>query len=184
MSRILDKEQILHESAAAFRQITDYCVLIPNDLFFKEPSAEKWSMAQNLAHLIVALKTTVPAYALPKFLVRMIGGKPNRASRSYDELIEKYRQKLAAGGKAQGRFVPKNVRPPITREFLLNKWLKVTEEYLGAIQKNWTSEQFDRYIVKHPLLGKITLRELCYFTIYHTRHHLEIIKSRNANYAN
>lgn len=183
MPRILDKEEILRESAAVFRQLTDYCLTIPPDLFFKEP-AEKWSIAQNMVHLIISLKTTVAAYALPKFLVRLIGGKPNRLSRSYDELVEKYRQKLAAGGKAQGRFVPKKIHPSHTREQVVNKWQKVTEEYLEAIKKNWATEQFDQYIVKHPLLGKITLRELCYFTIYHSRHHFEIIKSRSPHIAN
>lgn len=177
MPRILNKEQIIRESDAIFRQLTDYCLTIPDDLFFKEP-ADKWSIAQNVAHLIIALKTTVAAYALPKFLVRLIGGKPNRPSRSYEELVEKYRQKLAAGGKAQGRYVPKKIPPSYSRQKLLNRWQKVTEEYLEAIRKNWSTEQFDQYIVKHPLLGKITLRELCYFSIYHTRHHLEIIKKR------
>ena len=33
----------------------------------------------------------------------------------------------------------------------------------------------DNFLIKHPLLGKITLRELCYFTIYHTQHHIKII---------
>lgn len=183
MTRILDKEQILRESAAVFRQMTDYCLPIPKELFFKEPG-EKWSIAQNLVHLIISTKTTVAAYALPKFLVRLIGGKPNRPSRSYDELVEKYRQKLAAGGKAQGRYIPQKIHPSRSKEEILNKWLKVTEDYLEAIRKNWTTEQFDQYIVKHPLLGKITLRELCYFTLYHTRHHLEIIKSHRPDFAN
>jgi hypothetical protein len=183
MPRNLDKEQIIRESAAVFRQMTDYCLTIPNDLFFKEPP-EKWSMAQNLAHLIISTKKTIAAYSLPKFLVRLIGGKPNRLSRSYEELVEKYRQKLAAGGKAGGRFVPKKFHPSYNRDQILDRWLKVTEEYLEAIKKNWTTEQFDHYIVKHPLLGKITLRELCYFTIYHTRHHLDIIKSRSPHIAN
>lgn len=177
IARILDKEQILRESTIVFRQLTDCCLTITDDLFFKIPG-EKWSVAQNVAHLIVSLKTTVAAYALPKFLVRLIGGKPNRPSRSYDELVEKYLAKLAAGGKASGRFVPKTIHPSHTRDQMLNKWLKVTEDYLEAITKNWSTEQFDQYIVKHPLLGKITLRELCYFTIYHTRHHLKIIQSR------
>jgi hypothetical protein len=183
MPRILNKEQILNESAAIFRQMTNCCIEVPNDLFFQQP-VEKWSMAQNLAHLIISMKKTVAAYALPKILVRLIGGRPNRQSRSYDELVDKYRQKLAAGGKAQGVFVPAAIHPSRTKDELLHKWLKVTDEYLAAIRNNWTTEQFDNYIVKHPLLGKITLRELCYFTIYHTRHHLEIIKSRNTDQLN
>lgn len=178
MPRMLNKEQILIESEAIFRLVTGYCIEVPNDVFFQQP-AEKWSVAQNLAHLIISMKKTVAAYALPKMLVRLIGGKPNRLSRSYEELVEKYLQKLAAGGKARGVFVPSKIHPSRSKEHMLQKWLKVTDEYLAAIRNNWTTEQFDNYIVKHPLLGRITLRELCYFTIYHTRHHLEIIKSRN-----
>ena len=43
-------------------------------------------------------------------------------------------------------------------------------------------EDLDRYLAPHPLLGKITLRELAYFTIYHTHHHLQIIKDRMAEF--
>jgi len=45
-----------------------------------------------------------------------------------------------------------------------------------ALQKKWKEPQPDAYIAPHPLLGKITLRELVYFTIYHTGHHQEGIR--------
>jgi len=48
----------------------------------------------------------------------------------------------------------------------------------NAIERNWTDEKLDNYLAPHPLLGKLTLRELIYFTIYHTEHHLAIIKNR------
>jgi hypothetical protein len=33
-------------------------------------------------------------------------------------------------------------------------------------------------MVPHPSLGKITMRELLLFTIYHTEHHLKVIEKR------
>ena len=33
--------------------------------------------------------------------------------------------------------------------------------------KELEEEQPDQYLAPHPLMGRITLRELCYFTIYH-----------------
>jgi hypothetical protein len=60
----------------------------------------------------------------------------------------------------------------------MHNWNKVTTRHIAAIQKNRTEDDLDNYLVKHPLLGRITLRELCYFTIYHTQHHLNIISSR------
>ena len=49
-----------------------------------------------------------------------------------------------------------------------------------AIKLKWKDPQLDQYIAPHPLLGKITLRELGYFTIYHTYHHLETIQKMTA----
>jgi len=54
------------------------------------------------------------------------------------------------------------------------------DKLIIAIEKKSTDTQLDQYIAPHPLLGKITLRELGYFTIYHTQHHLAIIKDRLA----
>ena len=49
---------------------------------------------------------------------------------------------------------------------------------IGNIEKKWSDAKLDKYIAPHPLLGKITLRELAYFTIYHIQHHLSIIRKR------
>lgn len=49
---------------------------------------------------------------------------------------------------------------------------------LTSTMEQWEDAALDQYLAPHPLLGKITLRELGYFTIYHTEHHLAIIKER------
>ena len=38
---------------------------------------------------------------------------------------------------------------------------------------NYSEQQLDTFILPHPLLGKVTLREMMYFTIYHAEHHLK-----------
>ena len=172
-----NKEQILKESEKAFQQFTTYCNSLPDDVFFYQPTG-KWSIAQNVQHLITSVKTTTAVYALPKFLVRLVGGKPNRPSINYDQLVEKYKSVLDKGGKASGRYIPKSIKSSTGKQALLATWSKASAAYLQALQKNWTNEQLDHYAAPHPLLKKITLRELCYFTCYHTYHHLNIIKSR------
>jgi uncharacterized damage-inducible protein DinB len=47
---------------------------------------------------------------------------------------------------------------------------------VSAIRQKWTEEQLDNYCVAHPILGKLTMRELAYFTIYHNIHHMETIR--------
>jgi hypothetical protein len=51
---------------------------------------------------------------------------------------------------------------------------------MHAIGSKWKDPQLDKYIAPHPLLGKITLRELGYFTIHHMYHHLESIQKMTA----
>ena len=171
----MDKEEIIKRSKEIFNQFADVCLQIPDETFFFQPN-EKWSIAENADHLIRAIKTTQLAYSLPKSIVKLVGGKPNRASRSYEELVKKYKVKLEQGGKATGRYIP---RVSAERKFpLMQQWQKRNEKYLECLELRWKDHQLDQYLAPHPLLGKITLRELCYFTIYHTEHHLNIIKTR------
>ena len=174
----MHKEEIIKASKKIFNEFSDTCLQIPDHMFFSQPS-EKWSIAQNVDHLTKAVKTTRLAYALPKILIRTLFGKANRPSKTYEELVAKYKQKLAQGGKASGRYLPKT---HFTKKLtLIQKWQKENENYLEAVELKWSDDQLDHYIAPHPLLGKLTLRELCYFTIYHTEHHLNIIKARLTN---
>ena len=96
----------------------------------------------------------------------------------YDELVAKYKLKLEKGGRASGKFVAKPVSASAGKENILHTFNKAMEKLSHVIKKNWNDPQLDQYIAPHPLLGKITLRELCFFTIYHTEHHLNIVKQR------
>ena len=177
----MDKDEIIQASKNIFNQFTDTCLQIPDEIFFLQPT-EKWSIAQNADHLIRAVKTTRLAYSLPKFFIRFSFGKPNRSSKTYDDLIAKYKLKLEQGGKASGRYIPKITT--IKKFPLIQKWQKINEKYLESLELRWSDRQLDQYIAPHPLLGKLTLRELCYFTIYHSGHHLNIIKARLADQFN
>jgi hypothetical protein len=173
----MTKNEIITAAEKIFLEFGNYCNGIDDTIFFDKPTA-KWSVAENVQHLVVSTNTATLAYALPKFLVRWIGGKPNRKSRAYEELVTKYKNKLAAGGAASGRFIPKPIAINFGKEKLMRNWNKAITKHIAILQKNNTENDLDNYLVKHPLLGKITLRELCYFTIYHTQHHLNIISAR------
>ncbi|MGF2414479.1 DinB family protein [Ferruginibacter sp.] len=175
----MTKNEILTAAEKIFSAFTNYCNSINETDFFDKPTT-KWSVAENVQHLIISTNTSTLAYTLPKFLVRWIGGKPNRNSKTYEELVAKYKKKLAEGGAASGRFVPKPIAIHYGKERLMQNWIKATTKHIAAIQKNSTESDLNNYLIKHPLLGRITLQELCYFTIYHTEHHLNIISSRAA----
>ncbi len=174
---ILSKVQILSSLQMATNELLDYCTNINDQKFFFQPTT-KWSIAQNITHLTTSTRITTFAYRLPKVIIRLYSGKPNRLSRSYDELVKKYKLKLEQGGSASGIFIPKVVVATVAKHKLILDFSTKMKALITAIEKNWHDHQLDQYIIPHPLLGKITLRELSFFTIYHTYHHLLIIKER------
>ena len=171
----MTKQEIITASENIFNRFSQNCAHITDDIFFARP-AGKWSVAENMQHLIISTNTTTLAYSLPKFVVKWVGGTPNRKSRTFDELKEKYYKKLSEGGRASARFVPKPIEIKYGKQKLLNNWNKATVKYIHALTGKRTEADLDNYLARHPLLGRITLRELCYFTIFHTQHHLNSIQ--------
>src|SRR6185503_7412621 len=72
--------------------------------FFRKIGSS-WSPADTVRHLTKSIRPVGKALATPKIFLRVMFGRPRRASMSYDELRATYQQALAAGGKA-GRFAP------------------------------------------------------------------------------
>lgn len=133
----------------------------------------KWSPAQQAEHLVKSVRPVTLALSLPKFVLPLIFGKANRQSRTYDDLIAKYKTKLAAGGTASKPFVPGIPTNPAAVYAELEK----TVASLCNRMETFSEEQLDTLILPHPLLGKLTLREMLYFTAYHAQHHQQLIES-------
>ena len=172
----MTKAEIITASEKIFRQFSDTCTGIDETAMFRKPD-EKWSVAENIKHLVISTKMTRLAYALPKFMVRWVAGTPNRPSRTCEELKAKYYKKLSEGGRASARFVPKPIEIKYGKEKLMDEWERSTGKYLQSLAKNRTEADLDNYLARHPLLGRMTLRELCCFTIFHTEHHLKTIQT-------
>lgn len=111
----------------------------------------KWNALGHLYHLNQSVKPLTWAFSMPKWLMGWYFGKANRPSRSYEALVEKYTSKLQTANPVNKPFGPSS-------KIRLNK-----------------VEDLDRSVLPHPLLGKLTLREMVNFTIYHNLHHLQII---------
>lgn len=173
----MTKEMILKDAEESFTGFAKSCSLFPEPAFFDRPG-DKWSVAENMQHLILSINTTALAYSLPKFLVRLAGGTPKKKSGSYDELLARYDKKIAGGAKASSRYVPKPIEVRYGKEKMLHRWDAVTAKFTRALGDKRSEADLDHYQAGHPLLGSITLRELCYFTIFHTKHHLETINKR------
>jgi len=134
----------------------------------------KWTAAQQLDHIVRSVSPVNMAMGLPKFILKWKFGVANRSSKTYEGLTEKYTRKLQEGGKASGRFVPSPISAD-QKEKLLSQLDNVVKK-LCSKTGNHSEEALDKYILPHPLLGKLTLREMLYFTAYHVQHHSELVE--------
>lgn len=133
------------------------------------PAPGKWSAAQQLHHLRKSAAPVALALRLPRFVPRLLFGTANRPSRSYQEIAARYQAKLDGGGKAPGRFEP----GPAPERARLLAGLTKTHHQLARLAAKLTESELDTLILPHPLLGKLTMREMLYFTIIHIHHHRE-----------
>ena len=132
----------------------------------------KWTAGQQLDHIILSVTPLAKALLLPRFILKRLFGKANRPSKDYDSLVKKYLSKLDAGGRAPSPFVPRIVDASQKKE-QQSKILKPIKKLCKRVD-GFSEQQLDEYILPHPLLGKVTIREMLYFTIYHAEHHQRI----------
>lgn len=144
-------------------------ILLMDEAIYYSAKEGKWNAGQTLDHLQRSVSTLDLAMQLPRQLFAWLFGKANRPSNTYDALVTKYRAKLAAGGKAHGRYLPGKVGYENRKQ----KTEKLQKAVEGICKKaeSYAETQLDEYILPHPLLGKITIREMLYFTAYHAEHH-------------
>ncbi|HVR40172.1 MAG TPA: DinB family protein [Thermoanaerobaculia bacterium] len=142
---------------------------------------DAWSPAENVRHLIKSIRPVTKALTMPRFVLRLMFGASRRPSVSFDELRTRYLGLLEAGGNA-GRFAPtprEEADLESWRATIMSQLATANRELRAAILK-WPENKLDRYTIPHPLLGKLTVREMLMFTIYHQTHHVDVVKRRMA----
>ncbi len=170
----MKKEELVAQLSDKHQSFIDHMVQLNNEDFQFRPNPEKWSNGENLVHILQSTKPLGQALLLPKFQMKIMFGKANRPSKTYDGLVEKYKEKLAVGGKASAKYTPKQIAFE-ERNDLVGKLTSTVKKITNRMSR-FSEEDLDNYILPHPLLGKLTFREMMYFTIYHVQHHHQIVE--------
>lgn len=149
---------------------------------FFAPQGTAWSPALHLRHLRA---TTVPislALRIPRWILTLAFGTHATPSRPYEQIREGYRASLTRSSSA-GIFTPRPEPPPADatarREAILRAWRGAAEQFSKAVRR-WPEPALDRCRLPHPRIGRLTVREMAAFTVYHTAHHLARIVERAA----
>lgn len=144
-----------------------------NESDFVHSKNGKWSAGQQLDHIVRSTSPVLLALQLPTFVTKLLFGKANRPSVTYEILVAKYLKRLEAGGKASGRFIPGPVLFK-KRNLLTTQLSQIIQKLINTLDK-FSEEDLNKFILPHPLLGKLTYREMIYFTIYHVQHHQKLL---------
>ena len=139
----------------------------------------KWSAGQDLVHLIKVLKIVNIGFTLPKPLLHLMYGVNKNETRSFELLQTLYKNALEGGAKSPAIYIPKPVLFE-SKNHLIQKHQQLNEAFIDKMNQN-SDNALDRYRLPHPILGKVTLRELASFTSFHTKHHLELLRSKLAH---
>ena len=164
----MNREETLSQLEENHDVFTEYMQLLNEEDFMYSLNGEKWTAGQELVHIISSVNKLAYALLFPKFFLKMKFGVTNRPSRTYDAQVDKYTKGLKA---LAGSYKVK--LDPVTydkRDFLLEKLEKSVSSLRRRAQK-YSEENLDYYILPHPLMGKMTIRELLYFTAHHVLHH-------------
>ncbi len=138
--------------------------------FFEQPNPEKWSIGQNVQHLIESTKPLVGLFGKPELMEQW--PKSTRPSQSYEEVKTVYNNALQS--PPPRLLVYRHLNTEGGKTEIVNNLKSVTAKLLERANQ-LSDADLDSYQIPHPLINLLTAREFLHFTTYHTLHHHEII---------
>lgn len=137
----------------------------------------KWTTSQHILHLVNSLQLLNNALSYPRFFLKYKFGLSNRPSRSYEEVVEKYQERLEENKDKTIAF-NENLKSPLLKDRprLLTR-LQIQHKKLQYKTRKISDVNLDTLVIPHPLMGKMTVRELIMWAAYHTEHHTKILKN-------
>ena len=169
-------DEIRSAIPAQHKRFADYLRGLPLATFLGS-LGNTWSPLQHMQHLMNSEAALAGFIGARKFLPLQTPA----ASKNYNEVIAVYRAALEATP------IPNNPFPPpeygsldaleATRGLALGEFLKGGDLLVEAT-RSCSDAELDAFQGRHPLLGKMSLREFLLFSVYHVEHHQIALEKR------
>jgi hypothetical protein len=167
------REALVSGLDTRFDEVASWFARRPDEAYCKGPDG-RWTEGQVLDHLILSTKPLNLALRLPRIALRMKFGTAKSPSEPMDAMTSRYDAALAGGGKAPRPFLPPAVG--LEDKPRLLESLRTEGKRLAQVAEKWSERDLDKYVLPHPLLGNLTVRNMLQFAYYHLEHHLNILK--------
>lgn len=162
----MNKPEILAEFETVYRTMARTGHLF-NDKDFYKSIDKKWSPAEHMRHLTFSAKVVNKGLKAPKLLLALRFGISLGRPKSYKKIVKAYQN---ATFPATTGFEPR-MKSNSTKSKEIEDFLVAHQNIVDSVYNNWSEMQLNRYQLKHPVLGKISVREFMYFMIHHVVHH-------------
>lgn len=174
----MNKEDIVSNLEEKHNSLVDW-LQNHDDTKWQEGPEGKWTTGQQALHLLQSIKPLNDALSMPKLLLKFKFGKANRELRNYDAIVKRYQERLV---DAQGKTFKgsKNMKVPTLseKEYILNRLQVENKKLQYKTLKRWSDKQLNTYILPHPLMGKMPVREIIMWTAHHVEHHTKILQEK------
>ena len=168
----MNKHELSKRLIQEYQSFIDFISSLSNEDLIQSQD-NKWNPSQQLEHVYLCLRPVKLALSLPNIIPTILFGKSKKGSRTYESLVEAYQLKLKNGGKSPSMYKPKkSVRDVGKLKIDLINLVNKIGNKLSHYQEN----DLDSFLLPHPLLGKLTARELIFFAMYHVGHHQKQIE--------
>ncbi len=166
----MNKENIIHLLTEKEQKLIDWLENQPKENWIKGPEG-KWTTGQHVLHLVEATKALNKGLSIPKFILSSKFGKTNRAPRDYDVVVKRYHDRLLKSQEVAVAFNSKLKTPTLSERKQLIDSLKTQNKKLQNKVKKWSDKNLDTYLLPHPLMGRMPIREVVMWSAYHIEHH-------------
>jgi len=139
----------------------------------------KWTAGQHVMHLIQSTKPLINGLNMPALFLTYKFGKRNRPLRTYDQIINRYNERLSeVAGKVQSPFSANmpNIGVEAMDATLLR--FKNLNDKLKTKTEKLRNSKMDNCLLPHPLMGRMPIREILMWNAHHCKHHLNILNEK------
>jgi hypothetical protein len=164
-----DKTNLSVKIKSTVKEMVDFLNTLEEPQLHKSKNG-KWTVAEQMIHLNKSVAPINMAFSLPK-ITFLVFGKATH-SEGFNAIVERYQNALQNGGKASKQYEPNESASKKKKAEIISSFEEHYHELTQKLEK-WSEEDLDTYRLPHPLIGKITMRDMMSFTIYHLQHHLK-----------
>lgn len=160
--------ELIEASRLTFVRLAEAC----SEAQFTERPNGKWSVAEAMQHLYLSARPVPRLMSGPRDVLRQ-WGVPDVPPRSFAEIADAYQQVFAKGVKAPAAVSPRPEDMAVDKATVLARYSDTYQALTDALT-GWSDPERDQYVMLHPVLGKLSVREMIYFTSIHTAHHRKV----------